>query len=362
MTERPLPLTYSSSDRRDLRARPDNMTEGPADLFRPTPESRVSAVDPLSDVLRAVRLNGAFFYYVEAGGPWSVSANPACDLMPRILPDAEHLISYHILLSGTCWGGLEGEDQVRMEPGDVIVFPQGEAHLMSSAEAFRDGSGRKGTSAERYPNTVLLGPEGFPRDTTFVCGFLGCDSKPFNPLLSSLPRRMHIPGAAEGWLSQFPKQVVTESRNGRVGSETMLTRMAELMFIEVVRRYVEELPPQQSGWLAGLRDTVVGPALTQLHEKPKHPWTLAELAREIATSRTVLVERFSHLVGVPPMLYLTRWRLQLAAEKLSRGSAKVAAVGAQVGYESEAAFSRAFKRETGQSPAAWRRSRQQLNA
>jgi AraC-like DNA-binding protein len=223
-------------------------------------------------------------------------------------------------------------------------------------------AGRKGTSAERYPNTVLLGPEGSPRTTSFVCGFLGCDSRPFNPLLASLPRRLLIPGAAEGWLSQFPKQVVTESRNGRVGSETMLTRMAELMFIEVVRRHVEEMPTQHSGWLAGLRDAVVGPALTCLHERPTHPWTLQELAREIASSRTVLVERFSNLVGVPPMLYLTRWRLQLAAEQLARGSAKVAAVGAQVGYESEAAFSRAFKRETGLSPAAWRRNRQQLHA
>jgi AraC-like DNA-binding protein len=356
MTQSPQLLIDSSF--RELRQSPGNLTGSPADLFRPGNQPAVSAADPLSDVLRAVRLNGAYFYYVEAAAPWSVSATPACELVPRILPEAEHLISYHILLSGSCWGGLEGEEQVRLQPGDVIVFPQGEAHLMSSAQDYRDGSGRKGTSAERYPNTVLLGPEDSPRTTTFVCGFLGCDARPFNPLLSSLPRRMHIPGAAEGWLSQFPKQVVTESRNGRIGSETMLTRMAELMFIEVVRRYVEQVAPQQAGWLAGLRDSVVGPALTHLHEKPTHPWTLAELARATASSRTVLVERFSSLVGVPPMLYLTRWRLQLAAEQLTRGSAKVAAVGAQVGYESEAAFSRAFKRETGLSPAAWRRSRQ----
>jgi|SRR5437868_672757 len=315
-------------------------------------------MDPLSEVLRAVRLNGAYFYPVEAGPPWSVSTVPARDLVPRILPDAEHLISYHILLTGSCWGGLDGQKQVKMKPGDVIVFPQGDAHLMSSDEGHRDSSGKKGTSAERYPSTVFLGPDSLPRDTTFVCGFLGCDARPFNPLLSALPRVMHVPGAAEGWLSKFPQQVVAESHTGRVGSETMLTRMAELMFIEVLRRYVEQLAPQQAGWLAGLRDGVVGPALSELHAKPDHPWTLHELARTIASSRTVLVERFSQLVGVPPMLYLTRWRLQLAAEQLSRGSAKVAAVGAQVGYESEAAFSRAFKRETGQSPAAWRRSRQ----
>src|SRR3954462_5706091 len=167
MTERPLPLTYSSTDQLGLRESPESMTRGPADLFPPTHESRVSAMDPLSDVLRAVRLNGAYFYYVEAGAPWSVSANPACDLVPRILPDAEHLISYHILLAGTCWGGLEGERQVRLEPGDVIVFPHGDSHIMSSDKGHRDESGIDGTSAKRYPQTVKLGPVA-NRDTKLV--------------------------------------------------------------------------------------------------------------------------------------------------------------------------------------------------
>jgi AraC-like DNA-binding protein len=314
-------------------------------------------MDPLSDVLRAVRLNGAFFYLVEAGAPWSVFSAPARELVPRILPEAEHLVSYHILLSGSCWGGLDPETQVRLEPGDVIVFPHGDAHIMSSAEGHWVGTGQDGATAGRYPDTVFLGP-GAGRDTTFVCGFLGCDVRPYNPLLASLPRRMHIPGIAAGWLGELPRQVVAESRMGRLGSETMLTRMAELMFVEVVRRHVEQLPPQHTGWLAGLRDAVVGPALAELHERPEHAWTLADLARQIASSRSVLVERFTQLVGVPPMMYLTRWRLQLAAEQLVRGSAKVAAVGSQVGYESAAAFSRAFKRETGLSPAAWRSARQ----
>lgn len=314
-------------------------------------------MDPLSDVLRAVRLNGAYFYLVEAAAPWSVSAVAARDLVPRVMPEAEHLISYHVLTSGSCWGGVEGERQVLMQPGDVIVFPQGDPHFISSAEGHRVDEGSFGTSPERYPGTVYLGP-GSGRDTSFVCGFLGCDVRPYNPLLASLPRRMHASGIAGGWLSQFPRQVVAESQMGRVGSETMLTRMAELMFVEVVRRHVEQLPPQQTGWLAGLRDPVVGAALSQLHERPAHAWTLPDLARAVASSRTVLAERFSHVVGVPPMQYLTQWRLQLAAEKLSRGSAKVAAIGVQVGYESEAAFSRAFKRATGQSPSAWRRARQ----
>ena len=311
-------------------------------------------MDPLSDVLRAVKLNGAFFYLVEAGGPWSVASAPARELAPRILPDAEHLISYHILLEGSCWAGVEGDSQVRMRPGDVVVFPHGDPHLMSSEEGRRAVRGH--TAPNRYPETQLLGPAE-ARDTRFVCGFLGCDVRPYNPLLSSLPRRMHLPGAAAGWLSQFPQQVVAESRQGRLGSDTMLTRMAELMFVEVVRRHVEQLPEQQTGWLAGLADEVVGAALNALHERPQHAWTLAELAQTIASSRSVLAERFAKLVGLPPMQYLTRWRLQLAAEQLTRGSAKVAAISASVGYDSEAAFSRAFKRETGLSPAAWRAQR-----
>jgi AraC-like DNA-binding protein len=310
-------------------------------------------MDPLSDVLRAVKLNGAFFYGVEAAAPWSILAAPARELAPRVLPEAEHLISYHILLTGSCWGGLEGQRQVQMQPGDVLVFPQGDAHLMSSDEGLHLVAGQETTAPKRHPDTVRMGPD-VRRDTTFVCGFLGCDARPYNPLLSSLPRTMHVRGIADGWLSQFPGQVVAESRQGRAGRDTVLTRMAELMFIEVIRRYMELMEPNDSGWLGALRDPVVGPALGQLHERPAHPWTLAELARDVATSRSVLAERFTRLVGMPPMLYLTRWRLQLAAEQLSLGSAKVAAIAAHVGYESESAFSRAFKRETGVAPGAWR--------
>ncbi len=312
-------------------------------------------MDPLSDVLRAVRLNGAYFYRVEASAPWSYFTAGARELVPRVMPDAEHLISYHILLTGSCWAGIAGEPQVLMLPGDVVVFPQGDSHLMSSAEGLGARAPLESGTPSQFPDKVFLG-DGSERDTAFVCGFLGCDVRPFNPLLSSLPRRMHMPGAAAGWLSQFPRKVVAESRTGGIGSATMLTRMAELMFIEVLRHYFEELPTQQTGWFAGLKDPVVGPALARLHERPAHPWTLPELAQGIASSRTVVVERFTRIVGMPPMRYLTRWRLQLAAELLTTGSAKVATIAAHVGYDSEAAFSRAFKRETGTSPAHWRLS------
>jgi len=311
-------------------------------------------MDPLSDVLRAVRLNGAFFYAVEATEPWSVRALPAKELQPRLLPDSEHLISYHVLTSGHCWGGIRGEEQVEMLPGDVLIFPHGDAHLMSYRPGF-DADEVLDATPTRYPNIVRLG-DGEPA-ATIVCGFLGCDERPFNPLLATLPRRMHVRGLGQGWIALFSTQVVNESRTDRAGADLVLTRLAELMFIEVLRRQLETLPAEQRGWLAGLRDPIIGRALGLLHQRPAHPWTLDALAREVASSRSKFVERFTWMVGEPPMQYLTKWRMQLAANQLAQGSDKVAAVAGAVGYESEAAFSRAFKKATGVSPAAWRSSR-----
>ena len=160
----------------------------------------------------------------------------------------------------------------------------------------------------------------------------------------------------------FAGQLTEESRLARAGSDSILTRLAEVMFIEVLRRYVDELPPGQTGWFAGLRDEVVGRVLTLIHGQPGHPWTLPELAREASSSRTNLAQRFASFVGEPPMQYLARWRMQVAATLLSESGAKVAAVGAEVGYDSEAAFSRAFKKAVGFAPGAWRQARRQSNA
>ena len=313
-------------------------------------------MDPLSDVLRVVRLDGAFFYAVEAAEPWSVEAVAAKDLSPRILPAAEHLISYHILLQGRCFGGVVGEEQVELLPGDVIVFPHGDPHVMSSGRGVRIGPDVHSSAPARYPHTVLLGDQG-PRVTSFLCGFLGCDRRPFNPLLAALPRRLHMRGMSSAWFGAFTRQLTEESRVGRPGADTVLTRLAELMFIEVLRRYLEELPPGQTGWLAGLRDEVVGRVLALLHARPGHAWTLTDLAREAASSRSVVAKRFTGLVGQPPMQYLTQWRMQVAAALLAQSGAKVAAIGEEVGYDSEAAFSRAFKKATGLAPGAWRETR-----
>ena len=308
------------------------------------------STDPLSDVLRAVRLDGAFFYAVEASEPWSVEAVAAKELTPQVLPGAEHLISYHILTSGRCWGGLTGERAVELAPSDVIVFPHGDPHVMSSDPKLRSVPATPG----RFPETVTLG-EGGQVSATFVCGFLGCDRRPFNPLLSTLPRQLHVPGLSSGWLQSFTRQVVEESQARRAGANSVLTRLAELMFVEVLRRHIETLPPEQRGWLAGLRDDTVSRALGLLHGDPAHPWTLDALAAGVAMSRSAFADRFTTLVGQPPMQYLAQWRMQLAAGRLATGSAKVATIAEAVGYESEEAFSRAFKRLMGVSPAAWRR-------
>lgn len=310
-------------------------------------------MDPLSDVLRVVRLNGAFFFAVEARGPWRVESVAATELSPRVLPEAQHLISYHVLTEGSCWGGVVGEEMVELQPGDVILFTQGDPHAMGSSPHPINEPTTAATSSARYPETVRLGESG-PRSASIVCGFLGCDRLPFNPLIATLPRTLHIRGLSRGWIGSFAQQVVAESRAERAGADLVLTRLAELMFLEVLRRYLEDLTAEQTGWLAGLRDPLVGQALALLHARPAHPWTLAELAGEVAGSRSKLVERFTSLVGYPPMQYLTQWRMQLAANLLTQSGAKVAAVAAEVGYESEAAFSRAFKKATGVAPGGWR--------
>jgi AraC-like DNA-binding protein len=315
------------------------------------------SADLISDVLRAVRLDGAYFYKVEALEPWWVESTAAAGRLPCALPESEHLIPYHVLVEGRCWGGLVGQPPVEMKPGDVIVFPGGASHAMSSSPDFAQPVESLQVLGERrLPFALRMGGDG-PARAVFVCGFLGCDRRPFNPLLAALPEQILVHGELDGWLSTFARHAQGQIGTGRFGGELVLTRLAELMFVDVVLRHAAELTAERTGWLAGLRDDVVGRALGLLHERPAHAWSLEELAQGAATSRSVLAERFARLIGEPPMQYLTRWRMQLAAHRLASSAAKVAAVAREVGYESEAAFSRAFKREVGLAPASWRERR-----
>jgi AraC-like DNA-binding protein len=314
-------------------------------------------VDLLSDVLRVVRLDGAYFFRVHATAPWSVETAGTVVNRPRALAASEHLIAYHVVVDGGCWAGFGGGEDHELCAGDVVVFPHGSPHRMSSARGLRAATPTVPyPEAQRLPFTLSLGSERGPR-ATLVCGFLGCDLGPFNPLLASLPKRVVVHGAEGGWLGAFARQALAESDTRRAGGELVVTRLAELMFIEVVRQHVESLPPESTGWLAGVRDPLVGRALAELHGRPKVEWTLQSLAETASTSRTVLAERFVELVGLPPMQYLARWRMQLAAERLEHSTDKLATIAASVGYASEAAFSRAFRRLVGHSPAHWRARR-----
>ena len=327
--------------------------------------------DTLSDVLRAVRLRGAVFYYVEGASPWVAEAPAAAEIIPAILPGVEHMIEFHGVVEGACWAATAGEPPLRLEAGDLVLFPQGDAHVMSSAPGLRAPHVDKGVYfAPRPPQLpYALSLQGAEIDTarldgggsesaTIACGFLGLDARPFNPLLAALPRVLHVPGrtlGADSWVAAFMRAVVVESNQRRPGGEAVLERMSEMLFVEVLRRYADALPPEQTGWLAAMRDPAVGRVLGALHERPAEAWSLERLGDEAGLSRSVLHERFVHLVGQPPMQYLTRWRMQVATGLLRDTAAKVLDVALRVGYDSEAAFSRAFKREVGTSPGAWRR-------
>jgi AraC-like DNA-binding protein len=313
------------------------------------------SIDVLSEVLQAVRLSGAIFFNFDARAPWVVEAPPGHMIAPYVVPGAEHVIEYHVVAAGECWAGLPGEPGQRLSTGEVIVFPQGDAHIVSSAPAMR-GEQQSLEVFRRPPGTSLplqMSVEGDGHRTILVCGFIGCDVRPFNPLLAALPRVLHIP-QLEAWIDQLLRVAVTESGARSPGSEGMLARLSEMLFISAVRHYLATLPPDAIGWLAGLRDDAIGRALRVLHERVTHDWSLDELAKETGLSRTVLAERFQHFVGVPPMRYLARWRMQLACSMLSSGSLSLAEIATRVGYGSETALSRAFKREIGVSPAAWR--------
>lgn len=195
-----------------------------------------------------------------------------------------------------------------------------------------------------------------PGDTTLVCGFLGCDLHPFNPLIASLPRLLHLRGnSSQDWAAQCFRQAAAESLDRQPGGEAVLERLSEMMFVDAVRRHLAALPDDSRGWLAGLRDRFVGRALSLMHGAPANAWTVDELSRRVGLSRSALHERFAHMVGQTPMQYLTNWRMQAGASLLRDTPATVESVALEVGYESEAAFARAFKRLVGVPPAAWRR-------
>ncbi len=333
------------------------------------------ATDTLSDVLRTVRLRGAVFYAVSVGSEWSVEAPPAAEIAATVIPGAEHVMEYHVIVEGAGWAALPGQPPVRLAAGDVVVFPQGDSHVLCSAPGIApmrfSPDWVAATRDVPKPMPVALfsssdfawgapacAPSGGGTDGgNIVCGFLGCDHGPFNPLLAALPRLLHVPADGDGaWIRHLMRQAVLASHSAAPGGVAVAERISETMFIDAIQRYARQLPDHATGWLAGLRDRHVGRALALIHEQPQNGWTVDALARAAALSRSAFCERFARLVGLPPAQYVARWRMEMAATLLRQSRAPVAAIALEVGYESEAAFTRAFGRVVGMPPARWRRS------
>jgi AraC-like DNA-binding protein len=331
----------------------------------PSAQPAGDPTDTLSDVLEAVKLTGALFFLVDARTPWVAEAPASTDLAPVILPRAPHVVSYHVVREGDCWCESPGHAPMRLEAGDVLVVPHGHAYQLGSACGLRTGWSLddaldwfRAMAGGQLPFVVTEGANGRAR-IQLVCGFLGCDALPFNPVLTTLPALMkvRVQGHSAHRLDALLEFALAESNAVRPGSRSVRLRIAELVFVEVLRSYLTTTSGDGASWLGGLRDPVVGRALARLHAQPARAWTLPELAHEAGASRSVLAERFTYFVGHPPMLYLARWRMQLAATRLAAGASPVSVVASEVGYESEAAFSRAFKKVTGVTPASWRSRR-----
>jgi AraC-like DNA-binding protein len=332
--------------------------------------------DTLSDVLRSVRLRSAVYYFVSCRGEWVAEAPASREIAAAVMPGAEHVIEYHIVTEGECWAAIVGEPPLKVRRGDIVMLPHGDAHVMSSAPGMRADPNvawyqemktnqrpfrvayAGGRAPDAYENALGFEAADSDAAATLVCGFIGCDVRPFNPLITMLPRLLHLPAQGrDSWSQQFIQVAATESGSRRPGSEVLLERISEMMFVDAVRAFAETLPATSTGWLAGMRDRFVGRALALMHERPAEAWSIDDLGKQVGLSRSALHERFVELIGLPPMQYLAQWRMQVAARLLRDTQSSVAAIALEVGYDSEAAFARAFKRLVGSPPSLWRRTK-----
>jgi AraC-like DNA-binding protein len=315
-------------------------------------------MDALAEVLRAIKIDSAIYLHGEFSEPWCVVAPESASLAAIFGRGGAHVIIYHLLCEGRADCEIENGDVVGLAAGDLVALPHGHPH--------RIGSGRYTMPLDvrhALPDILERGLEpltagGGGAVSKFICGYLACDRHLSQAFLSGLPPliRLNIRDDVSGqWLENSLRFSVTQAASRDAGAREVVAKLSEVFVAEALRRYQRELPPGQTGWLAGARDPAVGRALTLMHHRSAHSWTLANLAREVGVSRSVLSERFRHFLGESPIAYLTRWRLRLGARALTSTGHSVAQIALDVGYESEAAFNRAFKREYGIPPARYRR-------
>jgi AraC-like DNA-binding protein len=318
-------------------------------------------MDPLSDILNSLKLEGAVFIDAEFAAPWCVRSSYGLNNAEPLLPEGGHVVFFHLVTRGGCKVRLaEGGETLEAVTGDLIMFPHDDQHLLGSDLDLMpvDSSGTiRGAASDGAQLVKLKMDAGGGEGTHCVCGFVVCNRALLRPFLDVLPRLLRVPvgdGPAAALVTELVRTGVSESSAERPGSASIRTKLSELLFVEAMRRYADSLPPGGRGWLASLRDLHVGRALSLLHADPGNAWTVESLARQVGLSRSALADRFGELVGQTPIQYLTRWRLALAAQALREESTSISRLAERSGYESEAAFSRAFKREFGMAPSAWR--------
>jgi AraC-like DNA-binding protein len=315
------------------------------------------AMDILTDILRAMRLSGGVFLDAKFTEPWCIISKVGPEDCRPFMATPAQLIAYHYIVEGRLLMSISGQAPVSAAAGHLLVLPRNDQHLLGSALDIQPANADKLIEPAGADGLARIRFGGGGARTCILCGFLGSNDQS-TPLLDSLPAVMTLDlqdKLTGPWIEGSMRYAARELAAGDPGTSANLARLAELLFTEAVREYVKALPPGQKGWLAGLHDPVVGRTLALIHGQLAHPWTLDELAREVGQSRSTLTEHFTRHIGMPPIRYLGHRRLLLAAERLREGQQSVAEIGYTVGYVSEAAFNRAFKREFGMAPGAFRK-------
>lgn len=314
-------------------------------------------MDVLSNILRVIRFSGVIDLRPEFSAPWIVETPSCSNFADTIQSDTTHIVPFHIVAEGNCWVKAKTDICQALSPGDIIIFPHGDAHILGDRLDHVPTPMTDLLPAPPWKEPPIVTYGGGGKITRLVCGFLQCEQLLLHPFLKSLPGFMHIPVFSEPTaplLKTGVQHIIQEANSIQPGSVYLLTRLVELMFIEILRNYMQNSLKEQMNGILALNDPIIAQALSWIHADPAHPWTVSELARQVSVSRSALALRFTELLGQPPMQYLIQWRLQLAAHHLQNTDESIAKIASQVGYESEAAFNRAFKRYVGKPPGVWR--------